>query len=363
MKKKLSLLALAAALSPAAFAQSVTVYGIIDLAAEYLSNTAPNGASIKRMPGLSASVPTRLGFRGSEDLGGGLKAIFTIEQGFGADTGTLNQGGRAFGRQSFVGLQGNWGTLTLGRHYTMLFWSTGDADVLGPNAYGISSLDNYFPNARVDNSVSYRGSFSGFQVGFTYSLGRDGVNAGPSPSGTNCGGESIDRQACKEYSLLLKYDTPTWGAAAATDSFKGGTGAFAGLTNSGLKDTRTMVNGYMKFGDIKVGAGYMTRTNDGNPATPKSTLMFLGTSVPVAAQVTLEGEVYQLKFKSSANKASLLAVRANYILSKRTTVYATAGRIDNNGTLAISASGAQAGGTPPAGGGQTGMAAGIRHAF
>jgi len=353
----------AAASSPAAFAQNVTIYGIFDAAVERLDHVGASNANLYRMTTLSGTVPSRLGLRGTEDLGGGLKAVFTLEMGFGPDTGALNQGGRTWGRQAFVGLSGDWGAVTLGRQYTMLFWSNGDADVLGPNAYGISSLDNYFPNARADNSIAYRGTFSGLQVGAMFSVGRDGVNAGPSPSGTNCPGETTDRKACREYSAMLKYDSPRWGAALSTDSIYGNTGAFAGLTTSALTDTRTMLNGYLRFGDAKVGAGYLMRRNEGSATTPKSKLMYLGVFYPVTQQVSVEAELFQLKFDSSPNKAVLAAFRANYAFSKRTTVYTTMGRIDNSGSLAISASGSQAGGTPIAGGEQLGIATGIRHSF
>jgi predicted porin len=111
-----------------------------------------------------------------------LSASFTLEMGIGPDSGALNQGGRGFGRQSFVSLNGPWGSLGLGRQYTMLFWSVLDADVIGPSLHSMASLDNYFPNARADNAISYKGTFSGLTVGATYSFGRDAVNAGPSPA-------------------------------------------------------------------------------------------------------------------------------------------------------------------------------------
>lgn len=210
---------------------SVTIYGVIDAAAEHVNNVGAGGDGLTRMPSLTGSAPSRLGFRGTEDLGGGLGALFTLEMGIAPDSGTMNQGGRAFGRQSFVGLSGPWGSVTLGRQYTMLFWSILDADILGPNIYGSSSLDSYIPNARADNSIAYRGTFSGFTVGATYSLGRDTVNAGPSPAGSNCAGESgTDKQACREWSALVKYDAPMWGAALAVDEMRGGAGAFAGLS-------------------------------------------------------------------------------------------------------------------------------------
>jgi len=357
--------ALALAACGATHAQSsVTLYGLVDAAVEHLTNASATGGSVTRMPGLTGSAPSRLGFRGTEDLGGGLKAVFTLESGFGVDNGSLNQGGRMFGRQSFVGLSGDWGTLTLGRQYSMLFWSQLDADILGPNAFGSGSLDSYLPNARVDNAVAYRGTFSGLTVGATYSFGRDSVNAGPSPSGTNCAGENgTDTQACRQWSVLAKYDTPTWGAALAVDEIRGGAGAFAGLTSSQMKDRRSTVAGWAKFGALKVGTGLIARDNDAAPTNPRSNLWYVGASYPIAAALVLDGQVFKLDTKNSANGATLYAVRATYHLSKRTAVYATAGHISNDGATALSVSNAAAGSAPAAGGSQTGLAVGVRHTF
>jgi predicted porin len=361
MKRTLASLALLGA-AVGAQAQSVTIYGIVDAAVEHLTNV--NGGSYTRMPGLTGSVPSRLGFRGVEDLGGGLKAVFTLEEGFGIDNGSLNQGGRAFGRQAWVGLSGNWGTLGLGRQYSMLFWSQTESDILGPHLFGSGSLDNYLPNARVDNAISYRGTFSGFTVGATYSPGRDSINAGPSPSGTNCPGESgTDKQACREWSVLAKYDASNWGVALAVDEIRGGAGAFAGLTSSSMTDRRSTLDGWARFGALKLGAGLIARDNEASVATPRSNLWYLGAAYNVTPQFVLDGELFRLDFKDSANGAKLFALRGTYALSKRTAVYATAGRINNDGTTALSVSNGAAGGAPPAGGGQTGIAAGLRHSF
>ena len=351
--------------APLAQAQStVTIYGLLDQAVERLSNVAASGSPQVRLPGLTGTFPSRIGFRGTEDLGGGLNAIFTLEQGIGLDTGTLNQGGRLFGRQAFVGLSGPWGAVTLGRQYTMQFYALLDADILGANLYSSASLDNYLPNDRVDNALGYRGTFGGVTVGGTYSFGRDAVNAGPSPAGTNCAGENgNDAQACRAWSLMGKYDTPNWGMALAVDQLRGGPAAFAGLTNSNLKDTRTNLNGYLKFSDLKLGAGVIRRKNEASVATPRSDLWFVGASYPLTPFFTIDGELFQLQYKNSQNKATLIAVRGTYSLSKRTALYATAGHISNDGTLAISVSAAAAGGTPPAGQSQLGLAAGIRHTF
>ncbi len=365
LNKKLLTISLAAAAAcghVAAQESTVTVYGVVDAAVEHLNN-APSGG-ITRMPGLSGSVPSRLGFRGNEDLGGGLRGVFTMEMGLGTDSGTLNQGGRAFGRQSYVGIGNATGTFTLGRQYTMLFWSLLDADILGPNLYGSGSMDSYLPNARTDNSMAYRGSMNGFTVGATYSFGRDVVNAGPSPSGTNCAGESAtDKSACREWSAMLKYDAPQWGAALATDTIRGGTGAFAGLTSSALKDTRTTVNGYGKLGAWKIGGGVLSRNNNASATTPRSDLWFMSASYAATPLLVLDGGYFDLKYKNSPNKASLVALRATYSLSKRTATYVSLGNISNAGALALSVSNGQAGGAPNAGSGQTGIAVGIRHSF
>lgn len=350
-------------------AQNVTLYGVIDTGVERVSNTA--SGALTRMPSNTGILPSRWGMRGKEDLGGGLSAVFTLESGFAPDTGTLGQGGRLFGRQSHVGLSGDWGAVTAGRQYSMLFWSLLDADIVGPSVFGIGSLDAYIPNARHDNAVVYRGKFDALSVGASYSLGRDTVNAGPSPVGTNCPGESgSDAQACRAWSLLAKYDAPTWGAALAYDLQHGRTLAsandavFGGLTSSEKTDARLSVNGYMKLGDAKLAAGLIRRDNDGNAARPKSDLWYVGASYAVTPAWTVDGTVARLAYKNVDNfDSTLFAMRALYKMSKRTTVYGQLGHIRNQRLAAVSVSGGAPGSNPIAGGNQTGTMVGINHSF
>ncbi len=352
---------------------SVTIYGIVDTGVEHLTNVGAAGGTLTRMPGLTGSLPSRLGFRGSEDLGAGLKAVFTLEMGIGLDAGSLNQGGRVFGRQAFVGLAGPWGSVTLGRNYSMLYWAVFDGDLLGPNAFGIGSLDSYVPNTRVDNSMAYRGTFSGVTVGATYSVGRDTVNAGPSPAGTNCAGENAtDSKACREWSALVKYDSPTWGAALGADAIRGGAGAFAGLVRSDLEDRRVTLNGYAKLGtQVKLAAGLLRRDNDAavaasatNGATSRSNIVWLGAAwSPQGTPFTLDGQVQRIDFRDGGDKSTLGVVRGFYSFSKRSLVYLQAGHIDNGSRLAFGLSSAQAGGAPAAGRSQNGVMAGVRHSF
>ena len=116
MKKTLMVAALTGVFATAAHAQSsVTLYGLIDAGITYTNNQQGHS----NWKATSGSVNgSRWGLRGSEDLGGGLKAIFTLENGFSIMNGTNGQGGREFGRQAFVGLSSDqFGAVTLGRQY------------------------------------------------------------------------------------------------------------------------------------------------------------------------------------------------------------------------------------------------------
>ena len=350
---------------------AISLYGLIDTGVEYITNVGPTSGSVTRMPGLAGTLPSRWGVRGTEDLGDGLKAIFTLESGFGPDTGVSNQGGRAFGRQAFIGLTGSWGTVVAGRQYSMFFLSLFDADQLGPNNFGLGSHDAYIPNAREDNAVGYRGTFGGWTIGATYSLGRDAVNAGPSPSGMNCPGESAtDTKACRAWSAMLKYDNKGWGVALATDQLRGGAGAFGGLSSSDKLDRRSTLNGYVNVGALKLSAGLIRRSNDGaaalsavNGQSLRSDLAWIGAAYTVTPQFIIDGQVQQLAFRQGGDKSSLIAIRGNYHLSKRTMLYAMAGRIDTDGRLNFSLSSAQVSANPGAGEAQSGLMAGMRHSF
>lgn len=352
-------------------ASSVSIYGIVDVGVDYLTNVGPSKSGLFRMPNNTSSTPSRLGFRGTEDLGGGLAAVFTMEMGFGPDTGSLNQGGRVFGRQAFVGLQGPWGTVTAGRIYSMHFFSGSEADVLGPISFGMASLDPYPPNARMDNAIGWRGRFGAWDVGATYSLGRDAVNAGPSPAGTNCPGESTtDSKACRAWSAMAKYVTPAWGATVAFDRQHGRTlgpapdAIFGGLNSSDKTDDRLSVNGYVVFGNTKVGAGVVRRDNDGLAAAPRSNLWFLGAQTPITPQTSVAVQAMSLRFPGASERNStILTGLVNHQLSRRTAIYGQVGRISNGSAAARSVSGAATGGNPATGVSQSGLNAGIRHSF
>ncbi|WP_427307000.1 porin [Cupriavidus sp. H39] len=358
---KITCMAAAAAMLPAmAAAQSVTLYGVVDTGIEYVNHVGPGNDAVVRLMGNTGMVPSRWGLRGTEDLGNGWKGVFALESGFLIDSGTSTMGGRLFGRQAWVGLNGPWGQVAFGRQNSMLFWSYLDSDILGPNVFGSASLDNYMTFGRADNAVSYKGTFGGLTVGATYSFGRDTVNAGPSPAGTNCAGENpADHRACRQWSALLQYQTNWWGVAAAYDEIRGGTGAFAGLTSSSMADKRLAMTGYAILDRAKLGAGVIRRDNDAS-STPRSDLWYVGAAYDITPAFTLAGQVYTLRYRHSSNRAMLYAVRGSYAFSKRTSVYATAGYLDNNGQLAVAIDGSA---TPPRGASQLGAMVGIKHVF
>lgn len=365
-----ALAALAAAAAGSAHAQSVNLYGLIDVGVERVSNVNGVG-SITRMPSNTSTLPSRVGMRGTEDLGGGLQAQFNLEMGFAPDTGASGQGGRLFGRQATVGLAGPWGSVNLGRQYSTLYWSIQDSDVIGPALYALGSLDAYIPNSRADNSIAYRGTFSGLTLGAEYSLGRDTVNAGPSPVGTNCPGESAtDKQACRQWSATAKYDTADWGATLTYDTQNGRTPTsatdvvFGALNSSSTSDSRTLAAGYVKVMGVKIAGGVMRRNNEGSATKPKSDLWYLGASYALTPALTLDGQWSSLRYKNFDNgNSTLLSARLVYALSKRTAVYTQVGHISNDKLAAVSVSGGAAGSNPAAGGSQNGIGVGIRHAF
>ncbi|GGY59744.1 porin [Pseudoduganella albidiflava] len=353
--------ALALLAAGAAHAQSnVTIYGIIDTAVAHVDNTNAAGDSVTKVASLTGSFPSRIGFRGTEDLGGGLSAIFTLESGFGPDTGTMGQGNRLFGRAANVGLKGKWGTLTLGRQVNMTYIAGLKADVLGPNLFAIGSIDPYLPNARSDNAIGYLGNFDGIVAGATYSFGRDTSSSG-GPAATGCAGESpADSKACRQVTALLGYEVKAYGINASFDKLYGNTGAAGGLTSSSNFDRRVTVNGYWMFGGTKLGAGLIDRKTNAVTGVTESTLAYLGVSHPITPLLTVDAQVARKNVKHSGDDTDMAVARLTYFLSTRTAVYGALGLMNNDGAAAIAL---DAGGSVGVGKPQRGLMAGLRHHF
>jgi len=353
--------ALACALAAgAAHAQTtVQIYGVVDTSLSYLTNVDAAGHAVTKMNSLTGELPSRIGFRGTEDLGHGLQAFFVLENGLSLDTGMTGQGGRLFGRAANVGLKGAWGTLTLGRQLNMTYIAPQKADVLGPSLFALGSIDPYLPNARSDNAIGYMGNFGPFVVGATYSLGRDASNAGGPPA-TNCAGEVPgNAQACRQYTGLIGYETRAWGVNTSYDRMHGNAGAAGGLTSSANTDTRTTLNGYAMVGTVKIGAGVIDRDTRAATGRTESDLYYLGASYPVGA-FTFDAQWAKRVTRHVDADVTMLVARVTYALSKRTYLYTGVGRMDNEGTSAVPL---DAGGSVGAGRTQDGFMAGLRHHF
>lgn len=191
MKRLLAVVAMSAAIPLYGHAQTnVTLFGIVDAG---IKLTDYDRGAARSLSGVQSGHrnANRWGLRGAEDLGGGLSAIFRLEQGFDLGTGILGQGGRTFGRHSYVGLDGGMGTLALGR---VSNFDGGSFDMLVQidpfeAGFGIASLASTMSGAgglRVDNAVLYRTPMlGGFQAGWIHSFNTNGAqNAGGNSANT-----------------------------------------------------------------------------------------------------------------------------------------------------------------------------------
>ncbi|GAB3627599.1 Outer membrane porin protein 32 [Pandoraea terrae] len=372
-KTRLALLLAATLVSAPAFAQSnVTLYGIVDTGIEFITHATPTGGSVARMPVIGGGdVPSRWGFKGTEDLGGGLQAIFTLESGFSASNGTLLQSNRLFGRQAYVGLRSNsWGKITFGRQYSMMTWGMIQANIMGATGMGgVGSLDGALLSDRFDNAVAYMGTFSGLTVGATYSFGRDTAAAG------NCAGQNgNDSIACRGLSAMLKYDSNHWGVATTYEELRGGAGATpiavvpgapgVAFAHSGDTDRRYQLNGYFNVGPVLVGAGWIHRVLRGDIQSARTDIEYVGASL-LRGVWQFDAQVSHIGNSAGAANGILSVLRANYYLSKRTAVYGVVGYMKNSGknaTYSVSA-GTAVPASPSPGLNQVGLEIGIRHTF
>lgn len=287
---------LAAAACAASAQSSVTIYGITDVAVERASNGA--GVSATRLVSGQGST-SRLGFRGAEDLGGGLRAIFNLEMAVNMDTGTGGGTGGAlvFNRQSWVGLAGNWGQITFGRQFRPEARAVFGMDPF--DAGSVASPPNTYANTvfRSDNAAIYETPRLGGFVGrLMYAFGE---RAGGVPGALDDVGGSI------QY-----YNGPLYAAYA-----------FDSLRNAAANDRRTWhtVGGSYDFGVAKLYGAYRLRKEDAAGLDERN--YWLGIGVPVGA-LTLQGTVGRVDDRTFRQRdAKGWSVGAEYVLSKRTDVY------------------------------------------
>ncbi|WP_233838896.1 porin [Paraburkholderia sp. ZP32-5] len=353
MKRRFTLAALSmsCAIAPCAYAQSsVTLYGITDVGIEVANHVpGPNGTSGTAVRMQSGSLAgSRWGLRGVEDLGGGIKAIFDLENGFSLNNGTLGQGGRMFGRKAYVGVSTRYGELTLGRQYNLLYELMFVYDPLQFNpSYSAQGYDATLVG-RADNSVRYLARFSGVTFGALYSSGFDSTIA----NGAQVPGHS---KVGREYSFSLQYATGPANVGVAYDQMQG-----TSIATQDYTQMRVVGGATYAFGPVKAYVG--TRwLNIRNTSTLQSSLLYwLGTSWQVNAPLTISLGGYQERIRGTGQKATSGVLLADYFLSKRTDIYAEASYISNSKGLNI---GVRAIGDVTTGSNQTGAMIGIKHSF
>ncbi|BDD91983.1 membrane protein [Pandoraea sp. NE5] len=365
--KKLALAAALCGASHIALAQSsVQLYGIVDTGVEYLTNVGVSGKSLVRTSQLTGQMPSRWGLTGSEDLGGGTKAVFRLENGFSVTNGQLGQGGRMFGRAAYVGLSSQLGTLTIGRQPEMVWTALLQADNIGAAAFSLVSFDPFLSAAREDSSIAYVNRIGDFKVGATFSLGRDAL--------AGCSGQAAGQGvSCHAWSGMLQYNGQDWGTSVAYDEQRGGETSNVTLipsqsaiafTSASDKDSRLLFDGFAKFGDLRLGAGWLYRRLRADRQSLQTNLFFVGARYTVTASTMLDGQ--WVAFRSSVNGVSgnLAIARVTYSFSKRTAVYAVAAHVFNGSVSTFSVSSSSpTPAAPIAGRGQTGMMVGVRETF
>lgn len=297
-------------------AQSLTVYGRVDMSLSRQTRIVSGGkVTDQSLNALDSGgySGTRIGFKGQEDLGDGLKAMFVLEEGVQLDTGAIAQGGRAFGRQSYVGLEGSAGRVTLGRQYTPWFDTLSTADPFGNNFVG-NSGNVIFANARADNAILYRSPTVG---GFT---GHAMVAMGESVTG-------------RQTNLAGHYQSGAlWlGATYGEYTQDGKTGKFG------------LLGGTYDFGAVKLFAN-VTRLRDLNPTAQAAPTLqagatgstwLLGASARLGAGTAMASYINLNDQRTLDRDARQFAVGYIHPLSARTSLYGGFARIvnRNGGTL------------------------------
>lgn len=344
--RRLLVLAGICAAGSACAQSNVTLYGLLDIGLVH-DGGQPNGGSITK---LSSGIwnGSRWGLRGREDLGNGLAAIFTAESGFQTDTGTLGQGGLLFGRQVFVGLTGPFGAVKFGRQYSSIDTTVAVTDPFGAGGAGrnvslvtaayINGARSYYNN-RINNAVVYASptvnGFSG-EVGYGF-----GEVQGNNSAGRYLGA-SVGYAAGPVYVRLAHQDTHD---ATATGGQR--------HTILGASYNFNVLTAYFQYVQNQYEAA--------NAVTAKSRDVLLGVSVPVTrgGNGRVLASVIRKDDRLAANQdATMTALGYMHDVSKRTTVFASWGRISNKNGAFYTVNQAIDLGT-----GSRSMDVGIRHAF
>ncbi len=327
MKNKLLALSVLALASGVSFAQNVTVYGVVDAGISYQSKGNSSGSNFLFSP--NGSSPSIIGFRGTEDLGGGLKANFNLEGHIMSGNGSQgNTWDGLFGRQANVGLSGAFGSLTLGKQYQPAVLAFGAVDPRGiketysglmtyafssnlttghptTNLETVNSTSNSLVDVFARNAIGYNYTSSGLSLSAMYGIG--GV-AGSSKAGAI-------------YELATTYTSGPLTVAAAYHSNYGRTAVDSGITE------RKWIAGfaYSLLPQLSLKANYMSaKTFDGSTGALGLDNIVVGAGVNYDwnPKNTLTAAYYNGRKNHTSNSTAHSYILSNdYALSKRTTLY------------------------------------------
>ena len=385
-----SLSLIAAAVSQAANAQSsVTLYGTFDTGIDYISNQKAATGGHSAWGVQSGNVSTdRWGLKGTEDLGGGLVAVFDLENGFNIDNGKFSNGGDEFGRQAWVGISSSqYGTVTLGRQYDSMVdfvaplsaTGSGFGGNIADHPYDNDNLNNDF---RMNNAVKFRSvNYGGLVFGGAYAFSNS--SNGFSNNSAYTAGAAYNNGPLSLAAAYFQANNPG-GVASPTNT--------SGALSSSDSDA-TLVGGRQRImgaaaryvvGPATVGVVFTRTTLDdpseieqGGAYTPLSgnTLTFnnyelnaryaLTPALNLGGSYTFTDGKFDTATSSLSPKWSSFMLQADYSLSRRTDVYLEGVYQHATGATGINALGNASIYTLAASsnGKQAVVAAGIRHRF
>ena len=385
MKKTLIIAGIMGAFAINAHAQSsVTLYGTLDAGLVYTNN---QGGHNNWQQGSGTVSDTYFGLRGSEDLGGGLHAIFTLEDGFNINNGQFNESNTLFNRQAFVGLQSDqYGTLTLGRQYDSVVAYLGPLSEAG-SGYGNNLAAHPFDNDNLDNSFSIKNAvkyqsanYAGFHFGGLYGFSNDA--GGFANNRAYSAGASYTNGPLNVAAAYLQLNN-SLGSTNSGGAVSAGAGSNANLT--AVTQRTYGVGANYSFGPGTVGLLW-THTQDDNLIAGDQN--GVGFTVPTGTNLHLDN--YEVKGKYALTPALSLnaaytftnghatggtsdgdpkwqtvSLQADYSLSKRTDFYLEGVYQHASGTLGDGSANVAMINTlsPSSNGNQVAATVGLRHRF
>lgn len=334
----------------AAAQSNVTIYGLLDTGVENITNAGPGGSATRVSSG--GMNNSRFGFRGVEDLGGGMKALFNLEGGLLTDVGASD--GALFRRQATVGLEGSLGRVVIGRSFSTVYDFIVGYDPMAYAPYyswassgSASGASSYSMTTSADNVVKYSLEKGAFKFGAMYGLGEQ-------TSGSSDGAklQGAVNYTAGQLSLITTYEQTNGNNVAAT--------------NRHDKTNVLHVGGMVNVGDFKlqlVGRNYKTESNNRSVRDIRANTYWVGVTYKATPALTLTGATYYTDVRNVARGTDadpvMYVLRARYALSKRTDVYLTGAYAKAKNDKLISLSRNDVG----FGDSQRGIMSGVQHRF